>query len=88
MLLEGRPKRYYIFCVVQERPSQCEIAFDDSGRIVHELLSYFFAWLLKICNGTADARPIRSACELRMYGVRAKATWTQVAFLEVQSMRS
>jgi hypothetical protein len=69
MLLEGRPKRYYIFCVVRRaRPSHGEIGFGDSGRLARELYPdpHFFACLLKICNGPEIALPIRSSCELRM----------------------
>ncbi len=67
MLLEGGPKRYYIFCVVQRtRRSQVKLLSAISAVSGKSPNPYFFACLLKICNGPETALPIRSACELRM----------------------
>jgi hypothetical protein len=67
------PTRYYIFCVVQRaRPSRVKLLSAISAVSGKSSNPYFFACLLKICNGPQIALRIRSACELRMQGARAK----------------
>ena len=88
MVLEGGPKRYYIFCVVQPtRRSQVKLLSAISAVSGKSSNPYFFACLLKICNRPEIALPIRSSCELPHVRSASQAICTHVAFVELQSMR-
>jgi hypothetical protein len=67
MLLGGRADAIlHILCSAADSAIAGEIAVGHFRRLRQEPNPYFFACLLKICNGPKIALPIRSACELRM----------------------